>query len=228
MIQSLQSLRIVFALFIFLHHYPLGDSVVFRAGGSAGVSFFLLLSGFVMSAGYDSKFLSPDFNFKTYILKRIIRLWPLHLLALTFAIALYYSDNTFSVVQIPIFIIDALMLQAWVPTGTVFFSGNAVSWCLSVLIFCYAIMPFVYRRISNTSERTLIRITLLLMCAYAVVALGVIPAYLAKPLLYISPIFRFFDFYLGIVAYRIYCNIVRGEVTARSSRVTDVGQRLSL
>ena len=46
-IDALQSLRGIFAVFIFFHHLD-----VFPAGGDVGVVFFLMLSGFVMTYGY--------------------------------------------------------------------------------------------------------------------------------------------------------------------------------
>ena len=51
MIVSLQSWRFIFALMIFLHHFPVNGKGLFEAGGSCGVSFFLILSGFAMAAG---------------------------------------------------------------------------------------------------------------------------------------------------------------------------------
>lgn len=48
-IDALQSLRGIFAVFIFFHHLD-----VFPAGGDVGVVFFLMLSGFVMTYGYGA------------------------------------------------------------------------------------------------------------------------------------------------------------------------------
>lgn len=49
-IDALQSLRGIFAVFIFFHHLD-----VFPAGGDVGVVFFLMLSGFVMTYGYGAR-----------------------------------------------------------------------------------------------------------------------------------------------------------------------------
>lgn len=48
----------------FFHHYSVDGIGLFHAGGSCGVSFFMILSGFVMSAGYGDKAIRPDFNRK--------------------------------------------------------------------------------------------------------------------------------------------------------------------
>lgn len=57
MIHSLQALRVLFAFCIFVHH--LG---CFEAGGSCGVSFFFLLGGFALSAGYADKVSAAGFS----------------------------------------------------------------------------------------------------------------------------------------------------------------------
>lgn len=88
MIKSLQSLRFVFALMIFFHHFPVNGEGLFEAGGTCGVSFFLILSGFVMSAGYGDKVSRQDFNYHNFLIKRIIRLYPLHIICLFVAAAL--------------------------------------------------------------------------------------------------------------------------------------------
>ena len=79
MIGSLQSLRFIFAIMIFLHHFTGNGGVgLFEAGGSCGVSFFMILSGFVMSVGYFEKVQLPSFNYTSFIGKRLIRVYPLH------------------------------------------------------------------------------------------------------------------------------------------------------
>ena len=85
MISSLQALRFIFALFIFFQHFPIRNEeprALLDGAGYMGVSFFLVLSGFVMSLGYAEKVKGPDFKWGTFMKKRLVRLWPLHLLRL--------------------------------------------------------------------------------------------------------------------------------------------------
>lgn len=77
MISSLQALRFILALFIFAHHFPLRDGepeALLEGTGPMGVSFFLVLSGFVMCLGYADKVKLPAFNWGDFMKKRLIRL----------------------------------------------------------------------------------------------------------------------------------------------------------
>ena len=120
MFLSLQSLRFVFAVVIFLHH--LG---VLEAGGSCGVSFFLVLSGFVMAKGYGGKVSASGFSFRHYMEKRLVRLYPLHLVCLLLAMVVHgvlYQADVWGLWLLP----NLALLQAWIPSASVYFSGNAV------------------------------------------------------------------------------------------------------
>lgn len=137
MFHVLQALRFGFAVMIFLHHVEL-----FEAGGSCGVSFFLVLSGFVMSRGYAEKVAQPGFSWRHYMGRRILRLWPLHLVCLLVAVAVrvfLYGEEVGGWWWLP----NLCLLQSWLPYPHIYFSGNAVSWCLSDLLFFYALFPWL-------------------------------------------------------------------------------------
>lgn len=52
MIATLQSLRFVFVMLIFLSHFEYKEIAPLDAGGDCGVAFFFLLSGYVLSIRY--------------------------------------------------------------------------------------------------------------------------------------------------------------------------------
>ena len=58
MIRTLQSLRFFFIMLVVLSHY-IGSS--FDFGGECGVSFFFILSGFVLSLAYSGKIADGTF-----------------------------------------------------------------------------------------------------------------------------------------------------------------------
>lgn len=196
MMQSLQSLRFVFAVMIFMHHEGL-----FNAGGSCGVSFFMILSGFVMSVGYGDKVLSSSFNGKTFLLKRLIRLYPLHLLCLLvfLAICCFRTSAPHYVALIP----NSLLVQSWIPVGSFYFSGNAVSWCLSDMLFFYIMFPLLIRWISKCGGKRLVFVSILAVLFYTTIML-VLPESYCHPLLYIFPLFRLFDFVIGMLLFKLY------------------------
>ena len=227
MIKSLQSLRLVFAIMIFLHHFPNASNGagLFAAGGALGVCFFIMLSGFVMSAGYGEKVLSEIFDFKHYYLKRVIRLWPLHLLCLLGFVVLHFQNAFSSIKSMGVLGINSLMLQSWVPVKSVYFSGNAVSWCLCDLMFCYLMFPVIYRFINNVRTKIIVIIGLLVAASYSVI-IQLIPDSMVHAIVYISPIFRLLDFIIGILVYRAFQKLCKGKIgnyIGRCSRIKLTG-----
>lgn len=174
-----------------------------------GVCFFIMLSGFVMSLGYGNRTMEKDFNFKQYYRKRIIRLWPLHLLCL-FIFVIINPNTLSSVKSIANLAINALLLQSWVPIKAVYFSGNSVSWCLSDLMFFYLIFPHLFRNTSKIKGAKFILFSLVLLIVYLFSAKH-IPANNVHAFISISPLFRLFDFMLGIIAYRLYAYLSNSD-----------------
>ena len=80
MYKSLQSLRYIFCLLVFLTHYSNGNIQPFTAGGNMGVAFFFILSGFVLSLAYGKKVESEDFSTWKFYLRFLKKVYPLHLL----------------------------------------------------------------------------------------------------------------------------------------------------
>lgn len=178
---------------IFLHHYGGG---LFDAGGALAVSFFMILSGFVMAAGYGSKALSNDFAFGPYIKKRLIRIYPLHLLCL-----LICARKIRSLADAATLVPNVLLLQSWVPVKEIYFSGNAVAWCLSDMFFFYLAFPLIIRLFEK--RKSAIVTGAVLLVSY-VVCLLTIPESYTHAFFYINPLFRLLDFILGILCYKIF------------------------
>lgn len=209
---SLQSLRSIFAIMIFLHHFPHNGNGLFLAGGPLGTCFFLMLSGFVMSISYGQKVLSENFEFKYYFIKRLIKLLPLHILCLLVYIVLYHQNCFASIERIGALVINALLLQSWIPLKGIYFSGNAVSWYLCDCIFCYLMFPLLFR-LSNRIRTSILTICVSCFAILYFVVIQTIPNNLIHAFVYISPLFRLFDFILGIYAYRIYILLCEGKIS---------------
>lgn len=209
MIGSLQSLRFIFAIMIFLHHFTVDGEGLLYAGGPCGVSFFMILSGFVMSVGYDARVQQNSFDYKTFLKRRLIRVYPLHLLCLLGFIILSFS--TLSVMGYVKLLPNLMLLQSWIPVFGYYFSGNAVSWCLSCMLFFYMVYPFLMKGFHKYSKHTLYRMGLFIVLVYSLM-LYTLPDSWTHPLLYISPIFRVVDFMLGILSYKLYCRLEAEEI----------------
>lgn len=190
MIATLQSLRFIFVMMIFMSHFAYHGMCTFDAGGDCGVAFFFMLSGFVLSRRYGSEIREGSFQYGRFLKRRFMKLYPLHLLCLVFFLALARPRLDLSV------LLNVLLLQSWVPRSDYYFSCNSVSWFLSCLFFCYLLFPFAYRRVSRwwVSLVLVVYIAVLLLTPYEKV----------NAILYVNPLVRFVDFYIGIALARIY------------------------
>lgn len=200
MIDSLQSLRGIFAIFIFLHHFTIEGKGLFEAGGACGVTFFFILSGFVMCAGYERKEIRSELKFRKYYLRRIVRVYPLHILCLVSFLLI----NIFGLTRNQIFILlpNLLLLQSWVPINLIYFSGNAVSWCLCDLMYFYALFPLLINWIRNSPK--FFYTTFLTILILYIFLIPLIPQRFQHALIYINPLFRLIDFILGIILWQIW------------------------
>jgi len=97
-----------------------------------GVSYFFILSGFIMIIAYHNK---GKLNFGDYLSNRFARIYPMYLLAL---ILFVFLTNSFSVTDI---VLNIFALQAWVPLKVLVL--NSPGWSISVEFFFYLIFPFL-------------------------------------------------------------------------------------
>lgn len=140
-IDNLTTLRFVAAFSIFLHHLSAFEvnAAQFMWNMNLGwtVSFFFVLSGFVLSYSYHGRLQSVR-DAGPFIITRFFRLWPLHLVCGVAALLL------FAPVLDPGKLYLFLTLQhAWLPSYDTGFFVNAVSWSISVELFFYIVFPFV-------------------------------------------------------------------------------------
>ncbi|MBF0440186.1 MAG: acyltransferase, partial [Magnetococcales bacterium] len=137
-LDQLTGLRYFAALLVFCSHLQWKGSSevlikVFESG-YAGVSFFFLLSGFVLSFSYAEKISSRSLGLIRYMLLRFARLTPLHFLtAAPFVVMGIYNSN----LDMTNTVLNILLLQSWIPESSYYFSLNAPSWSLSNEIFFY-------------------------------------------------------------------------------------------
>lgn len=202
MIYSLQSIRFILALLIFHHHFFINPQI--QQFGCYPVAFFFILSGFLMSVGYEGKVSNDSFSYRKFILKRCIHIYPLNFLGLAFwllyPIIIDIHVGEFNSIINNTLLLDLLLLQSWWPESSVYFSGNGACWFLSDIIFCYILFPFLIKFIKYHNH--LICFTSVLIGYFLIVYL--IPKEYVHGLIYINPLSRIFDFIVGIQLYFFY------------------------
>lgn len=202
---NLQALRGIGAVLILIHHSG-ATGYVAASLGDYGVSFFFMLSGFVLANAYAGR----DIRFGKFLSGRLVKLYPVYLLTLVLAVALQPS-RTFSYPLAPV--LDLLMLQSWVPNADIYFSGNAVAWFISSLLFCY-VMFVPAMKLRQLYPRGFHYLSVLALTGYFILV-SFIPEARATSLIYVFPPMQAPAFLLGILAYEAHDRIK--ETVARNA-----------
>ncbi|MCW5822507.1 MAG: acyltransferase [Cyanobacteria bacterium TGS_CYA1] len=213
-LDSLTSLRFFAALWVVLFHsrdqfnclWDLSRNIVF----SQAVTFFFVLSGFILAYVYPD--LSTRQEKGSYYLKRIGRIWPLHVLCLLTVVLCLppgiqlepgSSQNPYPL----LFFTNLFLIQSWILSEHFYFSFNPPAWSLSNELFFYVILPLIL--VPLNKKVISIQIIPLLVCLLIVLSLCNFANALNLPLrasdmvslqslLGVNPIVRTFDFCLGV------------------------------
>ena len=197
MILSLTSLRFLFILLIVLFHL-IGKH--FEFGGDCGVSFFMMLSGFVLSYAYGQQVLEGRFQSFAFIKKQLTKFYPLHLLMFVVMVLLEARlERYYEWYQL---LPSVLLIQSWFPFDTIINVANASSWFLCALMFAYAVFPIVFRFLHRVSPVYLFVTIMAVLVAYGGV-LSVVPLHQLNNVVCLSPLLRVLDFCIGILVWRV-------------------------
>ena len=136
--------RFIAAVSIVVFHFGKGAfpfnlfplNVLFQRAELA-VSYFFVLSGFVMVLAYSkSETITP----RVFFLNRLARIYPAYLLALLGMTAFHLISPYPS--DFRGFILNVTMIQSWIPGYALSFNGPG--WSLSVELFFYLFFPFLF------------------------------------------------------------------------------------
>lgn len=177
MIHSLQALRFLAFLMIFTWHAHKVAWFDFPAGRGAamGVSFFVILSGFL--TGLRSKGMGyPGLKaHATYVWGKICRFYPIHL-AVVIVASLYYMEGVCNVFAngnpeffykwLGLLLRNLLLLQSWFHGQNYAFNG--VAWFLSTILFLYCIAPLLLWFVTTIARRS-ISAVILVLCVLCLV-----------------------------------------------------------
>jgi peptidoglycan/LPS O-acetylase OafA/YrhL len=200
---SLTGLRIFGAVAVVLCHVGNGFTssaplTAAAAYGYAGVSFFFMLSGFVLAWSYVAG--QPV---RRFWWQRFSRIWPLQMVVMVFAWTALSAHE-----RIPGafgHVAEALLIQSWFPDRRIYAGGNGVTWSLSNEMFFYLVFPFAMSLLARLRARGLGAVaaaTLAVMVGPPLILLLAhigVPDYLYYWLFFVFPPYRFCEFLLGMV-----------------------------
>jgi peptidoglycan/LPS O-acetylase OafA/YrhL len=200
-LEALTGLRWIAAFGVFLFHvrefYPLPGMRDVALFGNSGVTFFFILSGFVLT--WSS---SPQDTALRFYWRRFARIWPALAVSTALAIPVFYTGAqvAFDTTQRLGVLASLALVQAWIPQ--VLFSGNPAAWSLSDEAFFYALFPLAVRPLVRCPGWLLA-----LLAGSLVVAQGMVrlwaweagPGPDAEVICFVSPPGRVGEFLLGMV-----------------------------
>ncbi|MDT0317193.1 acyltransferase family protein [Streptomyces millisiae] len=228
---SLTGLRFFAALLVFFAHVVMPVNLVnqvapvnpfanetiadglghwFGHSGYVGVSFFFVLSGFVLTWSRR-----PAEGVLAFWRRRLLKVFPNHLVVWALVMALFAAEVTPVRAWLP----NLFLVHAFVPDVELLTSVNSLSWSLSCELLFYLLFPFLVRPLLRIPERLLWPAAGAAVAGVAAVSLlsaHVIPAGAASALgtdldlglsqlwfAYFFPPSRLFEFVLGVVLARL-------------------------
>lgn len=181
--------------------------------GYAGVSFFFVLSGFILTYNYFPKFetISRDQLSKFYV-SRFSKIYPLHILTFLMAIPFFLRNqmgSTFDGLSVAASTLvkavsNLFLVQSFFPSGKVHFAFNGVAWSLSNEIFFYIFIPFIMFGLfklmkSSVGAKEILLFMVVLWGVLFLVYGSVQNAPLNDWALYVFPLARVWDFLMGVM-----------------------------
>lgn len=185
----LTSLRALTALLVFAYHLVRWN--VISAGvltvGYAGVAFFFVLSGFVLTWSHR-----PGTTARTFYLRRFARVYPSHLVMLlaTFAVPVVAETRSGTAA-----LANVTLIQAWIPHLA--FGMNGVSWSLSCEAFFYLLFPLAIV-LMHTSKRAAWIALVYFAAASTFVIIATVDGGLASTVAFTVPAVRLGEFLAGV------------------------------
>ena len=205
-IKGLQFVRLFAFVCVFVGH----TAGSLGAIGSAGVSIFIVLSGYLMTYNYFDREIKT--NPVLFALRKIKTLYPLHIammfIALIEPLILVFTYSAYSTLPklLSQVLSNVFLVQPWVPNSSFCFSLNGVAWYLGLCLFLYLIFPFILKVLKKIDTKKAIFIGMAVVFA-AEVCVSLVANFFTSPnisdyfsmhwLTYLFPVSRALDFIIG-------------------------------
>lgn len=204
MIKPLTSLRFFFAMAVFCSHLGFVSTkgywdYIFKnvfSEGFLGVSFFFILSGFILAYTYKLKLINKTISYKKFYIARFARVYPLHIFTTILVLPLSFSAFREKILY------HIFLIQSFFSNPKIHFSLNTPSWSISDEAFFYLLFPlliFLFYKIKKS-----IIIIPFIMVGIVFFLNYSLPETSKHYWIYISPFIRIFDFIIGIILFSIY------------------------
>ncbi|CND89459.1 acyltransferase family protein [Yersinia enterocolitica] len=214
-LDALTTLRFFAAAMIVIGHvHPLFGSlgVAKNFALAQGVSFFFVLSGFILA--YNYKTLQDGKSVKRFLVARFARIWPLHIATLSIWIYLFYPNfinDLISSTQAAFkLFLHIMLLQSWSFTEPWIVSFNGAAWSISTEAFFYVVFAFIF---INPKNRFPIILTLSIISLITLIFIATRYSLSTAPgttgftvfsVLYTNPIMRVFEFLFGVCCAKLF------------------------
>jgi peptidoglycan/LPS O-acetylase OafA/YrhL len=148
-LNALTGLRCFAAINIIFFHFSDPRNFGFLApvvnAGYVSVSYFILLSGFVLGYNYNARARAGTLDRKRFWVARFTRIYPIYLLSLLLSLGTLHSEygsHTHRMFWAGV-VLTPLLLQGWIPAIATFM--NTPAWTMSAEGFFYAVFPWLAR-----------------------------------------------------------------------------------
>jgi peptidoglycan/LPS O-acetylase OafA/YrhL len=146
-LDALTGLRCFAAVNIVLFHFSnpewFGPLAPVIDAGYVAVSYFILLSGYVLAYNYNDKARAGELDKKRFWKARFSRVYPIYLLSLLLAwdqLPKEWNSHTPAMFWAGV-VLSPLLLQGWIPSIATFV--NTPAWTMSAEAFYYFIFPWM-------------------------------------------------------------------------------------
>lgn len=162
------------------------------AEGHAGVSLFMVLSGFLFSYGAYGK----EVSYAAFIKNRILRIYPMYLMMLL--LGAYTNPSEFSFVNL----LASIFLFSNTTSGLNGGGFTILLWTISAEFMFYLIFPFLHRFASEKGLGYLYKaLGLAIMLRFLCIGLGANP----RDISYFTLVGRIDQFLIGMITANYYC-----------------------
>ena len=214
MIKTINGWRGLFALMIVLFHV---GATGFEEMTWAGVSFFFMVSGFLLPMKHQFTSLDGD-SYRRFAWSHATKLFPLHWLTLALWLVAMAILGLLVIKPVAL-VLNAALLHSWSLMHSIYFSYNKFSWFLGTLLFCYLCYPLLARWFMPLRLRHKVAILAVLAVIDILVLAGSDDYW--RTALYVFPPVRLIDFMIGMTLAHACGHLGKARVLGHSENGTD-------